>query len=155
VQQKSPTPSTSRRVDIREAPENWFYVQTWKRLSSGHGRALLEQLSVSKRWLIFAGENALGHKLAKHLAELRQEVLVVRRGAAFQSHEDGTFTVNPSDPTSYTALIGALEANGNMPHKVIHTWCVEDGETHQPIIATDFLGLESLLHVARAFTKVG
>lgn len=154
VQKRPPTPSTTRPADVREALENWFYVPTWKRLSNGRARALTEQLSASERWLIFADENALSRELARRLEELKQEVLVVLRGSSFQTHGDGKFTVNPSDPASYTALVSALQANRCMPHQVIHTWCVEGDEARKGINTPGFLGLESLLHVARAFTKV-
>ncbi len=149
VQERPSLHSNLPMDDACSKPENWLYLPSWKRVASQPAEGLKKQLVAPERWLLFMDEGDLSRELAGRLHESGQ---IVFRGSSFKDLGNGRFTIAPSEPDGYRALFNALRAAGKMPERILHSWCIE---RHDPGDETPpaFLGIESLLHLARALSS--
>jgi acyl transferase domain-containing protein/acyl carrier protein len=129
-----------RQADVGD----WFAVTSWKR--SVPASAVLAHSLLSDRhcWLLLVDECQDGARLSSWLTEHNQEVITVMPGSAFAQQSKNCYQVRPSVRADYEVLLRFLEANGQTPSQVVHTWMV----TPRPAVdGTDETeeGLNSLL----------
>jgi acyl transferase domain-containing protein len=130
---------------------DWFYVPSWKR--SVAADPVSPGPSPGNRWIIFEDCCGLGARLAQHLRGNENHVVCVKPGAQFHSDGEGVYTVNPQKSGDYDALFRELQAQGEIPDKIVHLWSVsEEGGLNKDIKAVDQaqdLGFYSLLYLAQ------
>ena len=109
-----------------------------------------------KKWLILAGESALGQRLAEHLRARGHRALLGQPGPVFQHLDDQRWQLNPGNSEDVAQLVRQASADGAL-HGVVHL-CAAD---HRP---ADEVGLAELqvaeqqvcgsaLHLVQALLK--
>ena len=127
-----PNPSVGapdRRAALDKQPDiaDWFSVPSWKRSlpQLGPQGAQAEQL---RRWLVFAHPQGFGASLARWLQEAGHTVVTVLSGSRFERRADGSYTIDPRERESYTALINDLRGR-ELPTAIVHLWNVTTEDT--------------------------
>jgi len=154
----------------------WFYIPSWKpsiiARSSQEGSA--EETPPPHQWLVFADDddvNGVNHgnfasPLVKRLTHEKEngrdsDVTVVKIGAAFARHQDGSYTIAPAQEDHYEKLIEALQSSGKIPHSIVHLWNLSPAlnENREPVNENQRveksldLGFYSLIYLAKALGK--
>lgn len=112
--------SASRRPDMAD----WFYTSSWKRSPP------LRQAGISAgRWWVLLDDLGVGDHLVQELrqAGIEQagiEILTIRAGAAFRVSDTSDYTVSPSRPEDFKALVRQL--GDRLPDRVLHLWNVTE-----------------------------
>ncbi|MFL5351290.1 SDR family NAD(P)-dependent oxidoreductase [Archangium sp.] len=141
-----PAASAEKKSDIAD----WFYVPSWKRTPP---RAAQGAKAPGRGWLLFADAGGVAEALAPKLAQTGAPVIRVIAGDAFGRRADGTYTLNPRRGEDYTALLQALQTQGQPFDGVVHLW----GVTAEPVSLERALdtGFYSQLFLARALGTQG
>ncbi len=130
---------------------NWFYAPAWK--LSPPPRAA--ELAAGRHWLLFADDGGLGDELARRLLDAGQDVVLVRRGAAY----DGGETLDPRRPQDYERLVKELREAERVPQHVVHLWNVAPTDAAAGDMAAfdeaQHAGLYSLVYLVRALAHQG
>ncbi|HXB21831.1 MAG TPA: KR domain-containing protein, partial [Candidatus Solibacter sp.] len=122
----------------------------WKRTSLPQNIRLETVLSAPQSWLVFADDHGICAGLVQRLRILGQSVTEVRRGAEFQDHGNGSFTLAPRNPRGYELLFEALRQADRLPLKIIHGWSVDDGTSSGNGAAPESLvAFDSLTYLAQ------
>ena len=98
-----------RKTDFHD----WFHLPLWTQLPLATSSQSLGSC------LVFLDERGLGSALPFGLEKRGHRVLTVRMGASFCEKGD-SFTINPSQPRDYVALVRALQERGFEPNTVLH-----------------------------------
>ncbi|SCL23249.1 Acyl transferase domain-containing protein [Micromonospora pallida] len=69
------------------------------------------------RWLVCADRPGAGSALAELLRGCGQEVVLAHPGPSTEALDDGTWQLDPSDPTRLTALLGTVTADRAVPFR--------------------------------------
>jgi non-ribosomal peptide synthase protein (TIGR01720 family) len=139
-----------RQPDIAD----WFYVPSWKQAPLGmefNADALIEN---PRTWLILIDESGVGRALSEKLLAQQQRVITVRIGERFVREDETAFVLDLRQPEHYRQLFSLLQAEHQLPHKVLHLWGVEEAAP-QDFEAAQSRGLYSLLYLTQALAEVG
>ncbi|ABX06595.1 Beta-ketoacyl synthase [Herpetosiphon aurantiacus DSM 785] len=109
-----------RRPDVGD----WFAAASWKRGLPFDAEATAERLKESRCWLVFQDACGVGAGLAAWLEERGQTVITVTPSAAFTQLGDSHYSVRPAERDDCTALLQALERQGQTPSRIVHAWLV-------------------------------
>jgi len=109
-----------RRPDVGD----WFAAASWKRGLPFDAEATAERLKESRCWLVFQDACGVGAGLAAWLEERGQTVITVTPSAAFARLGDSHYSVRPAERDDYTALLQALERQGQTPSRIVHAWLI-------------------------------
>ena len=144
------------RVYKKPDPAEWFYVPSWKRgLPPATPKAGPAQEAAT--WLLFADAGGLGDRLARRLAEMGQDCVLIRPGAQMSAAGAGEFTVNPASPSDYQALVSGLLQAGRRPERIVHLWNTSRADSARTGDGPDARlidrGFYSLLFLAQAMAK--
>jgi acyl transferase domain-containing protein/acyl carrier protein len=131
---------------------DWFYVPSWKQVP------LVKTTNIpSGCYLVFVDECGIGSQLIQQLQQAGQDaialgatrsVIAISIGETFGQRDRDSYTINPTNPHDYAALIQAVTESGKIPKQIIHLWSLtQSPETHQ-----DF-GFYSLIYLAQALEK--
>ncbi|OON70558.1 hypothetical protein B0919_00590 [Hymenobacter sp. CRA2] len=120
----------------QQSLRDWLYYPTWKR-AERLGTAVL---GPRESFVYFSPGGEFAQSLAIALREAGHTVVEVVAGEAYQSLEDGRYALNPTQPTDFTQLVRALQAEGLGATTVLYAW---------PLAATE--PLTSLSAEAPAF----
>ncbi len=130
---------------------NWFYLPVWK-------QAIAPQpVKSEKQVLVFADTYQVGSQIVKRLAGEGQNVITVWQGEQFSKLSEREYTINPSQPDDYDALIEELQFSGQIPDAIIHLWSITP--TEQTTSGIEFFdncqnaGFYSLLFLAQSLSK--
>ncbi|MBW4500874.1 MAG: SDR family NAD(P)-dependent oxidoreductase [Scytonema hyalinum WJT4-NPBG1] len=130
---------------------NWFYLPVWK-------QAIAPQpVKSEKQVLVFADTYQVGSQIVKRLAGEDQNVITIWQGEQFSKLSEREYTINPSQPDDYDALIEELQFSGQIPDAIIHLWSITP--TEQTTSGIEFFdncqnaGFYSLLFLAQSLSK--
>ncbi|MBD0319167.1 MAG: acyltransferase domain-containing protein, partial [Gemmatimonadetes bacterium] len=124
-----------KRADVGQ----WFYQPSWKRTVAPARAGRTGPV------LLFADAVGMGAEMAASLMSAGRPVVRVDAGERFDRVAPGHFTINPSAPEHFVALLSELGAAGLLPTDVVHLWTVTGAED----VAPD-LSFYSLLFLAQA-----
>jgi acyl transferase domain-containing protein len=141
--------ATTSSLEIKDAPENWFYAPNWKRADLGRAVRLQDHFAVPECWLIFVDEGNLGAELAQRLRDLGQKVSAVRRGASFSENGPNEFLMNPGDPVDYARLLEVLRQADRLPQRIVHTWNTSHANSEDSLA-----GFDSLIYLAQVLSTL-
>lgn len=133
----------------RQNLDDWFYVPSWRRLAP----LSQDNLGLSEGpVLIFMDDCGLGLKLLEHLKATGQKTVVVHKGKAFEQQSDHNYTVEPSTPENYVALVSALTKQALFPSSIFHLWTVgtEQGNPVEQAESVLDKGFYSLVYLAQS-----
>jgi acyl transferase domain-containing protein len=138
----APSPDTS---EIAELPKSdigdWFYVPSWK-------RSILPALIPTDRsrcWVIFSDPAGFVDSMTQRLQQQGERVIKVKIGTQF-SHNNDTYTIDPSDLSHYETLMRSVLDVDRSPI-ITHLWTLgadlsfDESQTY---------GFYSLLYLAQA-----
>lgn len=119
-------PSVPRSGGKNPNMADWFYYPSWE-------RALLQERPEERqqnghRWLVFADGCGVADELAARVRHEGDRVAIVKAGAAFATHDDGTFTLSPGSAEHYALLLEELRKRDLAPDRVAHFWNVSSAE---------------------------
>ncbi|HZF07470.1 MAG TPA: SDR family NAD(P)-dependent oxidoreductase, partial [Thermoanaerobaculia bacterium] len=124
----------------------WFWAPFWHAAAplGTLGGAPGDARAGQGPWLVFAGEDGFGDRLAARLREQGGEVATVHAGERFDADPagGGSFSIRPGEAADYAVLLDRFT-----PARIVHLWSVgagRDVETEQEC------GFYSLFHLARA-----
>ncbi|MFL6335978.1 MAG: amino acid adenylation domain-containing protein [Pyrinomonadaceae bacterium] len=134
---------------------DWFYLPSWKR--SLTPPVLEQEQERGSCWLLFAGDDGLGPRLAERLRAKGHEVVCVTAGAQFGEAGELAYSIDPARPTDYDRLLLELSAREMMPRVVVHLWAaaVEEADTPEGGEESGRLGhgFYSLLYLTQALAR--
>jgi acyl transferase domain-containing protein/acyl carrier protein len=130
---------------------DWFYLPTWQRAILP--RTVAAQDDAPRRWLVFAGADAVSAALVDRLAQAGQIVVTVTVGPRFVRSTD-VYSIDPHEPAHYAALIRELHEQDRAPSVIAHLWSMTLAAA-APLDPARFaeqqaLGCYSLLWLAQA-----
>ena len=111
---------TGRRVtlDKQTDPGDWLYQPVWRQT------AFVDAAQIAEGpWLLLANRDALSDAVAARLRQADRTVVIAMagpRGSEAATLDDGTWTIDPAEPSHYEKLLGAL--GGGAAINVIHLW---------------------------------
>ncbi|BDI19704.1 hypothetical protein ANSO36C_55060 [Nostoc cf. commune SO-36] len=135
---------------------DWFYLPLWKQ-----SPPLIEQpeLTLQKSsTLVFTNELSLSSQLVRQLETRNQNVTVVRVGTKFTKLNGNQYSINPKHSSDYDLLFRQLEAQNNLPTKIVHLWSVK--LNNYTVSELEWLeeiqlqGFYSLLFIVQAISKL-
>ena len=126
--------------------KEWFYVPSWRRTSAATRAGAAHAAEGRNGWWVLADEGGLGNELADALEGQGRVVTRLHAGPGFARTGPSSFTVDPSRPEDYAAL---LAESGGPPEAVIHLWDLA-GDDEEPQPSRDGRGGLSLLTLSRA-----
>jgi acyl transferase domain-containing protein len=135
----------------KASPAEWFYTPVWKQ--SPRTRMLIREGAAGqhKTWLIFADATGVGHEIARRFRETGQEPVVVEAGGKFEERGNGTYSINPQDPSDYHTLLSKVPV---LPQEIVHLWTFgkrrEAGSALELIENSEASAFYSLLYLAQA-----
>jgi len=145
-----PMATAGKKPDIAD----WFYMPSWKQSAPAPLLARNELLTQPPRWLVFMHEGGLGQEMIDLLKYEGHSVTGVKVGNQFTRLDDGVFTLNPSKPEDYVALLKQLRETDNAPTIIAHLWSVTPQDNGRSGVESfeklQGLGFYSLLFLAQA-----
>ncbi|VEP16804.1 conserved hypothetical protein [Hyella patelloides LEGE 07179] len=143
--------SLEKKSDLAD----WFYLPSWKR-SIASDRPVVT-ITVSDCWLVFMNESNLGTELFTKLKQNNQKVISVRVSSNFQQLDNSNYSLNPSQPQDYDALVEQLRNQNQMLSKILYFWSVTPTDNNQTSQQTleeaQEQGFYSLLYLAQALSQ--
>jgi acyl transferase domain-containing protein len=137
-----PAPAETRPA--RPALADWFFLPSWQQAlppRAGQDAGI---------WLLFADRRGL----AVRLAELAAQTVLVQAGSGpFQRLTPDRFVIDPANAGHYHTLLATLAGEDRAPARIVHAWSLDI--TAQSVAEARTLGLDSLLHLARALAAAG
>lgn len=113
----TPDPDATEAAQASPVARPPFAVPVWRQLPPGlDARA-------ATRILLLSGEDSA---IADGLSQRGSDVIVVRRGGAFQADGSGGYQVQPACYSDYETLFTELGAHGGIPTHIVHSWTVRD-----------------------------
>lgn len=148
-----PEPEALKRPDLAD----WFYAPVWQQSLPANGVQPDALIGERENWLVFADGCGIGEAIARRLKQRGQPVVTVRIGERFMSSGDDEYEINPLRRDDCSELLGALQARGTLPDRIVHLWAVSD----DPEPAAGDLTVDeatgatfnSLLHLAQVVEK--
>ncbi len=132
-----------------ESRDDWFSVARWVAaplVGTPAGQA--------QHWLIFGNRSKLTADVLAQAVKAGGSVTLVHRAEIFARLADGSFTLQPGEPTHYNQLFAALEQAGTLPDRILHLWPLDTMQSAgSRRIAGQTLAFDSLLHVAKAIQE--
>jgi acyl transferase domain-containing protein/aryl carrier-like protein len=141
-------------------PTQWLYYESWRRglaTSAEPASALRcgaadDSATQSAAWLVFADEHPLAVAMLAAVRGGARSVVVVKRSAEFAKGDDQLYTVNPTRPEHFDALLDALEKQGARPEYTLHLWNLSTESTERAAHET---GVLTVVGWAQAVTRRG
>ncbi|CAM4513068.1 MULTISPECIES: type I polyketide synthase [Myxococcus] len=138
----------SKLTDIAD----WFHLPSWRRTPPA--TLAPSALAQPRCWVVFTDGGPLASRLVSRLEEAGQYVVTVHAGAAFSRDDERRFTVAPSAPGDYAALLSALEDLTPRPEVFVHLWSLTPQGERESILtrfqAAQALGYYSVVHLGQA-----
>jgi len=147
--------SKTTPVSLGKLPDTaeWFYMPSWKLLSTPVGNLASESTTV-----VFHHEALdLSKQLLQRLEEQGQNVISVTIGTSFTQLSENHYTLNPKQADDYEALVKALQARDKPLKTLVHFWTVTPEYTESRLEGLEqaqTLGFYSLFFLAQAFGKL-
>jgi acyl transferase domain-containing protein/acyl carrier protein len=123
---------------------DWFYIPSWKRVPLVKTKEITSDYS-----LIFVDEYGLGSQIMQQLQQLKQDVVIVKKGEKFNQLNSNTYTINPAEADDYHNLLRQLREQGKTPKTITHLWSFTQSQTLS-WETTQNLGFYSLVYLAQA-----
>ncbi|MEM7199093.1 MAG: SDR family NAD(P)-dependent oxidoreductase [Planctomycetota bacterium] len=124
----------------------WFSTPSWARAAAVAGPA---PSAAGAAWLVLDDGGGLGATVCRRLRDAGEQALSAKPGEAFASLGDGGYTVNPTDPVTWGALLAELARLGRSTAVVLHLWSVLPSE-RLDARAAQRNGFHSLIALGRA-----
>src|SRR5262249_48891372 len=106
-------------ADTKQEGPQWFYLPSWQR-PLAPSSAWAEQKVC---WWLFVpeshGQDGLGTRLARRLAEAGQQVVTVSPGSHLAQLGERHWTVNPRGVSDFASLYEQLTAQGLAPDRIL------------------------------------
>jgi acyl transferase domain-containing protein/thioesterase domain-containing protein len=99
-----------------------FYKRVWKQTDFPSVSA-----SAPACWLIFVDEKGLGKQICTQLRGAGHKVVYVSPGKSYRRSASSDYSIRPSVPADYQALLEDLVKHGHTPQKVVHLWSLTEG----------------------------
>ena len=148
--EEKPAVIAQKRQDVAE----WFYAPEWRTSDVSEKSSPVK----SSNWLVFHDDFGFGDAVARQLRNEGQTVVTVVAGEKFSNNGDAEFTINPSNPADYAALITAAASKGRIEN-VLHLWSLsrdrQSGLTDELFDHAQQRGFYSLLFLTQALGRQG
>ncbi|XTZ15830.1 SDR family NAD(P)-dependent oxidoreductase [Micromonospora echinospora] len=110
------------------------------------------------RWLVCADRSGIGSALAERLRARGQEVVLAHPGPSPEPLDDGTWQLDPTDPTRLTALLGTVTADRTVPLRGAVLLCGPGTGGAEPrlsdLTADQTSTLRTALHLLRGLATI-
>lgn len=117
-----------RKIDQKNPDMSaWFYLPAWRRTAAPELLATPEpegETNSSETWLILEDGEGVGSAMAHQIRDLGEQVILVRRGDAFESVDANTWVIRSGVADDYHALLGSLRQAARVPSRIVHLWNV-------------------------------
>jgi len=130
-----------------EAPLR-FYKRVWKQSDFPSVMS-----SPQACWLIFMDERRLGKQICTQLRGAGHRVICVSPGKSYRRAGNGDYSLRPSAPADYQALLEDLVKRGHAPQKVVHLWSLAEGALSGSLEEKLDHNFFSLLYFAQALGR--
>jgi acyl transferase domain-containing protein/acyl carrier protein len=127
-QEATRSAATRRRLPIEE----WFSAPSWKRASFSGSAPTSTAAGEAERWLVLADECGVSSALVERLRSEGAAVIEARIGNEFAARGAAAFTLDPSRPEHYEALMKALMTGSGVPSRIVHSLGVTGAESFRP-----------------------
>ncbi len=136
------------RLSVMKHPNltEWFSVPAWIRTPR---RPIRDRVPEGK-WLVLAGADGLGDRLAARLRERNPHVVTVVPGERYAELGPGRFAVEPGNPEAFLALIRHLDTAGAVPNRIVDCWNLLDETAGFSEEVRGRRGLDNLAALAQA-----
>jgi acyl transferase domain-containing protein/acyl carrier protein len=118
----------------KENISDWFYIPAWKAIPIVTTSKITDDC-----YLIFVDESGIGDRLVEKfrqngqnaIGEATPSAIAVYQGDNF-SQDRHTYTINPSQPEDYHALIQDIAQLEEIPNKIINLWSISPSHLVTP-----------------------
>jgi polyketide synthase PksM len=102
--------------------------------------------------LLFDNHESRCHDLTKRLNHNNIQIILVKAGTGFSVLNNGTYTIDPDQPSDYVQLLTMLKNQQQLPNTLLHLWSISENEATKNI---ENLGVYAIFHLIKAFYNVG
>lgn len=140
-----------RSLERRAQLSDWFSTVSWKRVPLAN----VPVSNAQERWLIFADEMGLGHRIARQLVQLNIPAIQVNAGEQFSRKREDLYILHPRRRDDYLKLMQALNKDAMLPTHILHAWTLvperpESSSPEQRFEDAQARGFYSLLLLTQA-----
>ncbi|MBW4556586.1 MAG: SDR family NAD(P)-dependent oxidoreductase [Trichormus sp. ATA11-4-KO1] len=146
------TTSLGKNSDITD----WFYLPLWKQSLPPREHP---ELTVQKSsTLVFTNELSISSQLVQQLKTHHQDVILVKISSKFAKLSEHEYSLNPQQSSDYELLWRELQAQNNLPTKIVHLWNITannyiDNQLEW-LDKMQVRGFYGLLFIAQAISKL-
>ncbi|MUL39087.1 type I polyketide synthase [Gloeocapsopsis dulcis] len=146
------TTSLGKKSDITD----WFYLPLWKQSLPPREHP---ELTVQKSsTLVFTNELSISSQLVQQLKTHHQDVILVKISLKFAKLSEHEYSLNPQQSSDYELLWRELQAQNNLPTKIVHLWNITENNYIDNQLEwlgkMQVNGFYSLLFIAQAISKL-
>ena len=147
----------SFQANEKNGISDWFYAPSWKRSDTSP----LNTEENSPSWLLFVDDSDFGDEIRRQLEEAGYSIAIARIGDDFRRNDDGSFSIQPGNPSNYLELLDSLRKESFQPERIVHMWSLSperernsyDEMEYERQIMLD-LGFYSLVALAKAIGRL-
>ncbi|MGF1938039.1 MAG: polyketide synthase [Nostoc sp. ChiQUE02] len=153
IDAKSPSPSLKNKpatLDNKQDITDWFYVPSWKRSVLAQSTSYKPE-STQEKWLFFVDAFGVSEKLINALKTKEKNIIIVKRGEAFNKLAEDIYTINPCIVQDYNLLFEELISFEEIPQNIAYLWTINSLETKK---IGEYLEFSSLLFLAQSLRKL-
>ena len=151
-------PRTLLHYGAQEHFSDWLYDVIWQPKTRALQNVASEASAASEgssRWLIFADQRGVNHKLAELLASHGESCILVASGTHYEAVDANHCIINPESPGDYRRLLREATGNGQGPLRgIMHLWSLNttagDETTLDMLESDQRMICGSVLHLVRA-----
>ncbi len=157
LEQKNPIPQDQQPMPPTSINDDWFYQVEWQPKSRRQKAGDREQKS-SDSWLIFADRAGVGETVAQQLEKRGHQCLLVYSGDSYNSRNNGTWSISPTNPEDFQRLFQEVLSNvATQLTGIIHLWSLDAANSEQLTIPTleqsQGLGCGSVVYLLQTSLK--
>ena len=134
--------------EVAGEPPLRFYKRVWKQTDFPSVTA-----SAPACWLVFVDEKGLGKQVCTQLRGAGHKVVYVSPGKSYRRSGSSDYSIRPSVPADYQALLEDLVKRGHTPQKVVHLWSLSEGALRGSLEKKLDHNFFSLLYFAQALGR--
>jgi len=119
----------------RQDLEDWFYMPTWQRVA----KPVASRPQRKYSWIVFKDSGEIASQLGFRLRGAGNTIIEVESGSRYERNANH-FRLRPDSSEDFVEMIKALEAEGNLPDRIIHCGLADsDGKPTDNFWALFFL----------------
>ena len=103
----------------RQAPDDWLYLPGWRQVPASWPAVPAD---LDGRWLLLADQGGVARELAARITAAGGTAVQVAPGPRLAHIGRLHFTLDPTRPDDYRALLSELSGSGLAPDHIFHLW---------------------------------